>query len=356
MTEKMLKVFMAVTKQADGSLVGILSDTSMDRDEEFMSKELLQSWAQNKTLKALAQHENKMQSWVGGWQDLRTVEKDGNTALIAKPWFFSKEANPLAEQIKNQVEEALAKGENAGISIGAIPKETIEKEVDGIKRTVFTKAELVEATWVPIQSNRNSFAEIAKQFNFNAKAGGKTMTVDKGRHGGTAVDEEDILDKPSHTPDERFNKPADVDACVRSLMADPNFQPEGGRSKEESAHAICQARMKEVNTMTEKKYTQKDMDEALAKVKKEAEEQKPTEPAAPAAAPAEKKNDEGADAGKADEENKKAIAELQKELKKLNDLAVLKATVEGPGAAAAKQDENITVERMLKARYGIKQE
>jgi len=40
-----------------------------------------------------------------------------------------------------------------------------------------------------------------------------------------------------------INKPAEVDRCVQSLMTDPNFEPQTGRTKEESAHAICQAQL-----------------------------------------------------------------------------------------------------------------
>ena len=164
--KEFLKLWAPVTKNAKGDFVAILSDTSMDRDGEFMSKELLQTWATNNTLKALANHENKMQSWIGGWENLHTVSKGKNTALVGKPWFFSKEANPLANQVKLQAEEALAKGENPGISIGAIPKESIMKDIDGEEFKVFTKAELVEATWVPIQSNRNAtFGHVAKKFD-----------------------------------------------------------------------------------------------------------------------------------------------------------------------------------------------
>ena len=170
MEEKIeIKAWMPVTKNLSGEFVGILSDTSMDRDNEFMSKELINSWAaKNKTLKALANHENKMQSWVGGWNNLKSVEKGRNSALLANPWFFSKEANPLADQIKKQVEEAIEKGLNPGISIGAIQTASENREIDGKMYKVFTEAELVEATWVPIQYNRNaSFGHVAKGFDID---------------------------------------------------------------------------------------------------------------------------------------------------------------------------------------------
>jgi len=167
--DEAIKMWMPVTKTASGKLVGILSDTSIDRDDEFMTKELLDDWSKNTSLKALANHENKMEKWVGGWSNLKVVEKNGNFALIGEPWFFSKEANPLAEQIRLQVLESVDKGENAGISIAAIPKQTVEKECsDKKKRRGYVKAELLEGTWVPIQSNRNaSFGHIAKAFGLD---------------------------------------------------------------------------------------------------------------------------------------------------------------------------------------------
>lgn len=169
----MIKLWMPITKSADGTLHAILSDDSLDRDDEFMDKELLEDWAKSKViLPALVNHENKMASWVGGWKDKKVVSKKINgrnrNALMAKPLFFSKEANPVADQIKKQVEEALEMGMNPGISIGAIPdyESCYEKEINGKKCRGYKKAELVEATWVPIQSNRNaSYGHLAKMFD-----------------------------------------------------------------------------------------------------------------------------------------------------------------------------------------------
>lgn len=155
-------------KSENGNFVGILSDTSLDRDEEFMTKELLTSWASNdNSLPMLANHENKMEKFIGGWKNKKVVSKNGHNALTAEPFFFSKEACPLAAQIKKQVEEALDNGMAVGISIGAIPHEFIEKKCsDGKRRKGFSKGEIVEATIVPVQSNRNAnFAAIAKGFD-----------------------------------------------------------------------------------------------------------------------------------------------------------------------------------------------
>jgi len=164
--EPLLKIWMPLTKSSEGKYYGIISDNSIDRDGEVISDSLIKEWAKNSTLPALANHINKMENWIGGWTDFKVIEKNGHTALMASPVFFSKEANPLAAQIQKQIEEAISMGLGAGISIGAIPTENIEKEVGGKKRKVYTKAELVEATFVPIQSNRNAtFGHLAKEFD-----------------------------------------------------------------------------------------------------------------------------------------------------------------------------------------------
>jgi len=152
----------------DGSVkyTGILSDTSIDRDDEMIGKDLIKSWAKSGCLPALVNHENKMEKWVGGWKNIRYIEKGENMALMAEPFFFSKEANPLAAQVKKQIEEALENGLNPGISISAIPKAETTIEKGGKKYRVWTEAELLEGTWVPIQSNRNaSFGHVAKSFD-----------------------------------------------------------------------------------------------------------------------------------------------------------------------------------------------
>lgn len=181
MQEQKVKLWMPVTKDPDtGEYLAALSDTSLDRDEEAMGKELIINWGKYKSLKALANHDNKMQSWVGGWNDLKAIEKGNNAALFAKPWFFSKEANPLAHQIKKQVDEALAKGEKPGISVGAIVHASEMRKINGKEVRVFTEGELVEATWVPIQSNRNAtYGHIAKQFGVSQKPHTEDTKMDK---------------------------------------------------------------------------------------------------------------------------------------------------------------------------------
>jgi hypothetical protein len=297
MEEKIeIKAWMPVTKNLSGEFVGILSDTSMDRDNEFMSKELINSWAaKNKTLKALANHENKMQSWVGGWNNLKSVEKGRNSALLANPWFFSKEANPLADQIKKQVEEAIEKGLNPGISIGAIPTASENREIDGKMYKVFTEAELVEATWVPIQSNRNaSFGHVAKGFDID-------------------LTEKDIDTEEMKMSDEKVDVPVtevkeEVEAKVEPVV---------------EAEVVEEPKVEELVVEVEVKEEKKE------EVKEEFDPQAEIEAA------------------------KKIIADLKKQIEDLKKQSINLPTIDGPvNKKVVLDNEPLTVEKMLKLKYG----
>jgi hypothetical protein len=45
--------------------------------------------------------------------------------------------------------------------------------------------------------------------------------------------------------------PEFVDRCVQSILADQNFQPQEGRTREESAFAICYAKWNELQSQAE---------------------------------------------------------------------------------------------------------
>lgn len=324
-----MKLFMPVMKQADGKFLGILSDTSIDRDNEMMSAALLREWAMyNRTLPALVNHENKMEKLVGGWKNLRVVEKDGRTALVAEPFFFSKEANPLAAQVEKQVVEALENGMNVGISIGARAQDSETVMVGDKAMRQYTKAELLEATWVPIQSNpKASFGHIAKSYGIEVS-------------------------------DDKVEKPAALDRCVEALMADPDFKPEEGRTKEQSAYAVCNARIGKVLKMSEEVHNE----EVQSDVQEEAQEAV-VEEAAPEAVEekseevseesseevAEEAAEEAAEESEESDAEKATVTTLQKkvyaltqeieELKK--NSGVLKATVEPQREAQVKKTKSL---------------
>ena len=248
---------MPVTKDPNtGEYLAALSDTSLDRDDEGMSKELIFDWAKYDSLKALANHDNKMQSWIGGWKNLEAKENKGIAALFAKPWFFSKDANPLAYQIQKQVDEAIKQGEKPGISIAAIVHKSEMRKINGKEVRVFTKGELLEATWVPIQSNRNAtYGHIAKQFgmenSFKKNNKGESMEL-------TQKDVDSAVEK---SKGEYTEKIADIekqmekkDSEIEKLKKDVE---ESDKAKEEAEDAKSDAEEKVVEAEKEAEKAKK---------------------------------------------------------------------------------------------------
>lgn len=151
-----------IVKENDGSYRAILSDDSLDRDNEFISPDIMKAWGKDdRSLPLLINHENKMQSFVGAWTDRKILEKNGHVALSMKPNFFSAQANPVAQQVKRQIEEALTLGLNPGVSIGFISRDGH----DTGSGFMHTNAELLEASVVPIQSNRHAYLYNAKKYD-----------------------------------------------------------------------------------------------------------------------------------------------------------------------------------------------
>lgn len=169
-------VTIPIERQKDGSYSGILSDDSIDRDNEFMSPDLIKKWGSGGAIPFLADHENAMDSMLGAWTDRKVIEKDNHTALIMKPNFFSDEANPRAKQVQAQIREAEKMGLGVGVSIGFIPQKGM---VVGDKY-MHTDAELVEASVVPVQSNRGAYASVAKRFGVKVKK--ETEVIGAGVH------------------------------------------------------------------------------------------------------------------------------------------------------------------------------
>lgn len=159
-----ITMYQPVVKTTGGKYIAILSDDSIDRDGEIMSKEALMDVMNNDGYTAiLFDHENKIMNQVGEWTNKRIETINGHTALVAEPKFY--ESNPNAKILKGMLDE----GAKMGVSIGAIPKSFIEKTIEGVKRKVFTGLELLEASFVAIPSNRHGMvsavAKMAKTLN-----------------------------------------------------------------------------------------------------------------------------------------------------------------------------------------------
>lgn len=160
-----IDLFAPMFKDNSGKYIAILSDDSLDRDGEYVDKVALEDVCKEMDyLAGLIDHENKALNQVCKWINKR-VEKIGeNYALIAEPHFFL--SNPQANIIKGMLDE----GARFGISIGAIIKEYVEREVNEVKRVFFTKLELVEASFVAVPANRHSQAlALNKKFNSQKK-------------------------------------------------------------------------------------------------------------------------------------------------------------------------------------------
>jgi len=299
MTE-LIKMWMPILKSkgSESGFLGVLSDTSLDRDNELMHPDLIRAWAKNKSLPALTDHENKMGSYDADWINIRSMEQDGKTTLIADLDVF-----PTASG--KELKIRLERGRHVGVSIGAIPQNSDEVEIEGKSFKRWTEAELVEASFTPIPSNRHARAMvIAKSLN--------------------------LLEK------DLITKPASVERCVEALKNDPKFKPKGGRTKEESAWAVCQAAHKKgFDTIQEfiktsnglelfDKYFEKlevksemtnekieKQDEALNE-KDAPEEPKESEPEAIEEAPKEEATAEPV-------EEKSEVAELKKEIELLKE-------------------------------------
>jgi hypothetical protein len=238
---EILNLWMPISKSIDGKWNAILSDTSLDRDEELMAPELIKRWATTKALPALINHENRMEKLVGGWENISYVENGEHAALVANPWFFPAEVSLSADEIRKKIQYAADKGVNVGISISAIPHEHITKKIGDKSYKVWTDAELIEATWVPIQSNRNAtYIKMAKSFDLHKEEKMEKQNIAMEELSNTGIPEKEEEKVP-----EAIQKPAELDECVEALMNDPDFKPQEGRTKEESAYAVCQSRLKE---------------------------------------------------------------------------------------------------------------
>lgn len=147
---------MPIMKQAQGKYVAVLSDNSVDRDEEMLSKSCIEKLSKDDGyLAAFCNHENDVFMQVAEWTNRGITQVDGHTALIAEPKFYK--SNPKAMIIKGMLDE----GAKFGVSIGAIVKR--HDEVNGMR--VFEELELLEASFVGIPANKHGRAmAVAKSY------------------------------------------------------------------------------------------------------------------------------------------------------------------------------------------------
>jgi len=161
-----VKFFAPIVKRG-AKIEAILSDTSIDRDNEIIGKDFLVSAAKRGSLPALMDHENKAMNLIAEWTNLRVEKREVNGeehhALIAEPRFFL--SNPNAKIIHDMIRKDNAP---VGISITAIPEETDSVEINGVTHKRFVNGEMLSADFVGIPSNRHAAAfAIAKSFSID---------------------------------------------------------------------------------------------------------------------------------------------------------------------------------------------
>ncbi len=165
MTEKItLEAFFY--KAADGKYKVVLSDDSIDREDEIVGKSFLEASIDAKIV-GLLDHKNTVMGLVCEWVDKKIVKRGGHNAMIAEPkWFMS---NPNAEVVKNMIEKD---GATIGLSIGAIPSDSDTVEIDGKEFKRWLKGEILEASFVAIPANKHAQIEaIAKSLNLDKNQG-----------------------------------------------------------------------------------------------------------------------------------------------------------------------------------------
>ena len=171
-THEMIHLWQPVIKNKDGNYIAVLSDDSLDRDDEFVGKSALQDIMNYDGYTAiLLNHKNDVLMQIGHWTNKRLEEAGGYTAFVAEPKFYM--SNPNAQIIKGCMDE----GAVYGVSIGAIPKSWDMVEKNGMKYKRYTKLELLEASFVAIPSNRHGRAlAVAKMFGTDNTETDKTET------------------------------------------------------------------------------------------------------------------------------------------------------------------------------------
>lgn len=169
------KLWMPIVKDAgcETGYMAVLTDNSLDRDEEIIGKSALNDFIdKDDYLAGLMDHENKILNQVCTWINRRLVTIDGHDAVIAEPKFFK--SNPNAKILMGMLDE----GAQMGVSIGAIVKEHVDRKIAGKTYKEYTRVEPVEASFVSVPANKHAHA-IAINKSLKPKQTEVQPTMDK---------------------------------------------------------------------------------------------------------------------------------------------------------------------------------
>lgn len=243
MTQK-ITLWQPILKSSKGNgfvYEAVLSDDSLDRDDEMIGKEaLMKTKDSNILIVGLMDHENKIMNQVCEWVNKRIEDRNGHTAFIAEPKFFM--SNPNAKIIKGMLDE----GANMGISIGAIVNKSEMRKIGDVEKKVFTDIEVVEASFVAVPANSHArITAVAKMFNT----------------------EEKKLEDKTYSEKEYTDKVSEIVDLNKKLEAIPVLEKE----LKESQDALDKA-VKEHTTVFEKQIA--DTDEKVKDLEKEVQKYK----------------------------------------------------------------------------------
>lgn len=175
MIQKRINLFMPIFKSnsnASNKYYAVLTDDSIDREDEIMDEQAFKYIVNSQQiLPALMDHENKCMNLVAKWTNHQIKKINGNHSLISQPEWI--ESNPNTQIIRGMLDE----GAPMGISIGAIPKKSITKNINGKNYRAYTEIELVEASFTPVPANQNAkIIALAKSIQFEEEIEIKNKT------------------------------------------------------------------------------------------------------------------------------------------------------------------------------------
>ena len=96
-----IELFQTLIKTEDSKYIAILSDDSVDRDNEIIGYPALSKVAaedSTEPIVILVDHKNTMDNYIGEWVNRRMEVIDGHNAFVAEPKFY--DSNPKAKMIK----------------------------------------------------------------------------------------------------------------------------------------------------------------------------------------------------------------------------------------------------------------
>ena len=151
MVETKRILYASVLKTPKGKYKAILSDDSIDRENEIVGKSFLEGALGTKIF-GLIDHDNKVENRICDWVNKKMEVIKGHNALTAEPEFFL--SNPKAQLVKGILDD----GGELGISIGAIPTDHDLHKIGGKEYKRWTKGKILEGSFVGIPANENAGA------------------------------------------------------------------------------------------------------------------------------------------------------------------------------------------------------